>query len=118
MNQNHEINIIPHVVNFPDMILECHVFVVERFSVESLKETVESSKKIRIFHRSNRTTNETSIPKNFIVPLFLRTKIGKVIDDDTKNQVESYDNNDEEEHHIVNNSKEVQRFLEEKEKRK
>ena len=35
IDQNHEVHIIPHVMNFPYVIFKGHVFVVERFTIQS-----------------------------------------------------------------------------------
>lgn len=38
MNEYHEIDIIPHVMHFADMIFECDVFIIEGFPIETCKD--------------------------------------------------------------------------------
>jgi len=67
--------------------------------------------KIISFSSTEQTTDETRIPENFILMLFLATKIGKCVNDDTKYQVEYDDDDDEEEYQIIDNACKEQRFL-------
>lgn len=67
---------MPHVVFVLDVLLERHGFVVEGRTIQ--------------------TANEARVLQNQLLLLFLRTQIGKGVDDNTENQVE-YDNDDDEE---------------------
>ena len=73
VDQNHEVNIVPHVVNLTDVILEGDVFIIERFTVETYGEREKVDVAIHERQTSLFTAYEARIAKDFIVALFLRT---------------------------------------------
>ena len=91
-DQDEKVQIMPHVVLDLGVLVERHGLVVELGSVEA--------------------AYEARISERVVFFLLLLSQITESIDDDTKNQVEGYNDDNEEEQKIVDNSEQIQWLLE------
>lgn len=90
-DENDKVEVVPHVVLVPDVVLKTNSLVIELRTVQSASET-------RVF-------------QNLLFLLFLAPQVGERVDDDTKDQIQHDNDHHEEEDHVVDHSRSEHRLL-------
>ena len=98
LDQDDEVQVVPHVVLSPDVFFKRHIFVV-KFLTKVSSFYLEYNWPYA--HLPFQSTYKTGILDNFFLVLLFGSQISKSVDDDTENKIKYDDDNHEKEEHII-----------------